>query len=313
MTFAERLVTSPFMLTAGAVNTRLNHEFGLPTPEGAAFIHLYSAEGRAALTRLYSSYMAVAAEHAVPMVVHTVTWRAHPDALARQGFDRPGDVRRVNGEAADFLLSLRRQVGAEGDVYIAGDMGPRIDGYDPAGAPDAATAEAYNREQAEALARSGVDLLTAVTFASSAELLGVSRAQASTTLPYILGAVVTAQGTMPDGTPMAEAVDRIDAGTDRPPLSFIINCVHPTHFVEAAATPGWPKPVRVIGLQGNASSLPLKERDRLDHIDGGEPAEFAELMAGLQAQGLKILGGCCGTDPSHLHALARRLMARHRQ
>jgi len=310
MTFSERLATSPFVLTAGAVNTRLNHEFGLPTPDGAAFIHLYSAEGRAALTRLYSSYMEVAAERAVPMMVHTPTWRAHRDALARQGFDRPGDVRRVNGEAADFLLSLRRQVEVEDNVYVAGDMGPRIDGYDPTGAPDAATAEAYHRQQAEVLAGSGVDLLTAVTFASIEELLGVSRAVASTTLSYILGAVVTAQGTMPDGTPMAEAVDRIDASTDRPPLSFIINCVHPTHVVEAA-TPGWPKPGRVIGLQGNASSLPLKERDQLDHIDGSEPEEFAELMAGLQAQGLKILGGCCGTDPSHLHALARRLTARH--
>ncbi len=309
--FAERLMTSPFILTAGAVNTRLNHEFGLATPNGAAFIHLYSAEGRAALTTLYSSYMAVAAEHAAPMVVHTVTWRAHPDALARQGFDRPGDVRRVNGEAADFLLSLRRQVGVEDNVYIAGDMGPRIDGYDPAGAPDAATGEVYHRQQAEALAGSGVDLLTAVTFASVEELLGVARALASTAMSYILGAVVTAQGTMPDGTPMVEAVALVDAGTGRPPLNFIINCVHPTHFVEAAATTGWPKPGRVIGLQGNASNLPLKERDQLDHVDGSEPEEFAELMAGLQAQDLKILGGCCGTNPSHLHALARRLMARY--
>jgi hypothetical protein len=40
---------------------------------------------------MYSSYMGVAAEHDTPMVIHTVTWRAHPDALARQD--------RVNGEA----------------------------------------------------------------------------------------------------------------------------------------------------------------------------------------------------------------------
>ena len=68
------------------------------------------------------------------------------------------------------------------------------------------------------------------------ELLGVSRALAATELPYILAPVVTPSGTMPDGTPMAEAVERIDTGTARPPLQFIVNCVHPTHFAQATAT-----------------------------------------------------------------------------
>jgi S-methylmethionine-dependent homocysteine/selenocysteine methylase len=65
------------------------------------------------------------------------------------------------------------------------------------------------------LAGTGIDLLKAGTFASVEELLGVSRALAATALPYILAPVVTPSGTMPDGTPMAEAVERIDTGTSR--------------------------------------------------------------------------------------------------
>jgi S-methylmethionine-dependent homocysteine/selenocysteine methylase len=310
MDFVERLRTSSVMLTAGAIDTRLKHEYGLPTPAQSAFVHLFSLEGRAALTKMYSSYMEVAAEHDMPMLVHTVTWRAHPDAITRQGFDKPGDLQRINIKAAEFLLSLRREIGAEKNVYIAGDMGPRVDGYNPAGAPDAATAESYNRDQAAILAESGVDLLIAGTIASVGELLGLSRALAATELPYILAPVITPSGAMPDGTPMAEVVARIDTGACRPPVQFIINCVHPSHFAEAAAGVAWPTSERVNGLQGNASSLSLQERDTLEHIDGSEPEEFAELMAGLHAKGLKIVGGCCGTNPDHLHALARRLKVR---
>jgi methionine synthase I (cobalamin-dependent) len=77
------------------------------------------------------------------------------------------------------------------------------------------------------------------------------------------------------------------------------------------ATPAWPTSERVIGLQGNASCLSLEDRNRLDHIDGSEPDDFADLMAGLHSQGMKIVGGCCGTNPAHLHALARRLSAKN--
>jgi S-methylmethionine-dependent homocysteine/selenocysteine methylase len=125
MQFAEVLRTSPVVLTAGLVNTRLNYEFGLLTPNQSAFVHLFSSEGRAALTRMYTSYMEVAAEHDMPMLVQTVTWRAHPDALARQGFYSPSDLGCVNAEAATFVLSLRRKVGVEDNVYIAGDVGPQ--------------------------------------------------------------------------------------------------------------------------------------------------------------------------------------------
>jgi hypothetical protein len=66
----------------------------------------------------------VTAKHDVPMLVRTATSRAHPDSLAHWGFNSPGDLRRVNAKAAGFLLSLRREVRVEDNVYIAGEIGP---------------------------------------------------------------------------------------------------------------------------------------------------------------------------------------------
>src|SRR5258708_2799342 len=174
--------------------------------------------------------MEVATDHDLPMQIGTPTWRAHPEGLARQGFAAAGDLARGNG--------------------------PRRDGYDPHGAPDAATAEAYHTPQVRVLAGLGVDLLYAPTFASTEELLGVARACAATGLPYALAPVIEADGRLPDGTLLGDAIARIDEGAAPPPLHFLVGCVHPTRFSAAAAHAAWPGSHRVVGLKANASTLP---------------------------------------------------------
>ena len=158
------------------------------------------------------------------------------------------------------------------------------------------------------LAGLGVDLLYAPTFASTEELLGIARACAATGLPYALAPVIEADGRLPDGTPLADAIARIDAGAAPPPIHFLVGCVHPTRFSQAAASAAWPRSHRVVGLKANASTLPPEQLDKLDHLEEGKPEAFAALMSGLHAGGYKVLGGCCTSD-AHIRALARRLTA----
>ncbi|SJZ95414.1 homocysteine S-methyltransferase [Enhydrobacter aerosaccus] len=305
--FADRLRTAPVLLADGGIETRLIYEFHRPLPDFASFLPLFTPDGRADLTAIYRSYMQVALDYDLPMQVGTPTWRAHPEGLARQGFSAPEDVDRVNGEAAAFLRDLRGELGAEDKIFIAGVVGPRRDGYDPHGAPDATAAERYHTPQARSLAAAGVDLLYAPTFASSDELLGVARAFAACELPYVLAPVIGADGRLPDGTPLGDAIEHIDTTVSTPPLHFLIGCVHPSRFAEAEAAPAWPKVARVAGLKANASTLPPEELDKLDHLDEGKPEVFADLMAALHARGLKVMGGCCGTSDAHIRALAQRL------
>jgi len=307
--FSERLSSSSAFLTEGAVVTRLVHEFGLPTPESAAFAHLYSDAGRAALSAIYRSYLAIAVEFGLPMQVGGPTWRSHPEALARLGFSAPGDVERVNSDAVEFLRQIRREMGAEDLAYIGGVIGPRVDGYDPHGAPDAVTSEAYHRPQIEALAKAGADLLYAGTFAAVPELLGVSRACAATTLPFILAPVIDGAGRLPDGTSLRDAVSQIDTGTDAP-VHYAVCCVHPTHFARAMKTDAWPAPGRILGLQANASDLHRDELEHLDHADGSAPDVFGGLMADLRSRGVRLLGGCCGTREAHIRAVADQITMR---
>jgi S-methylmethionine-dependent homocysteine/selenocysteine methylase len=309
MNFVECLNTSPVVLTEGAIVTRLVYEFDLPTPESAAFVHLFSERGRMALAEIYRSYMAVAGEFGLPMQVSTPTWRSHPDALLRLGFSAPDDLERVNREAVAFVQGVRRDMGLESSIYVAGVVGPRVDGYDPRNAPDAEVSEKYHRPQTQELAAAGTDLLYAPTFPARAELLGIAKAFASTNLPYVLAPIVDAGGRLPDGTSLAETVELIDNNVRRPPLHFIGGCVHPEHFQSAGTAETWPKSARVQGLQGNASDLPPEELDGLQHAAGDGPMAFADSMARLHASGMKVLGGCCGTTEQHIRAIARRFAA----
>lgn len=306
----DRLKAAPVVLTDGAIETRLIFDFHQDLPDFASFLALFNQGGRRALDRIYRGYMRIAGEFNLPMQVGTPTWRAHPEGLARQGFSAPGDLVRVNTAALNFLMGLRRELSLEEMVALAGVVGPKRDGYDPDAAPDALSAEAYHRPQAEALAGAGVDLLYGPTFASAQELLGLARAFAATGVPYALAPVVGADGCLRDGTPLSELVAQIDAAVTPRPLCFLIGCVHPSHVAEARRTASWPTSSgRVVGLKANASPLPPDALDGSNHLETGALEDFVTGIADLHQGGFRILGGCCGTTDAHIRAIAQRVKA----
>ena len=306
--------TGAVMVTDGGIETRLIYEFGCELPDFASFLPLYRPAQRPALEAVYRSYLAVATDFSdLPMQVGTPTWRAHPDALARLGFDKPDDLDPVNRPAVAFLHALRAEARLETQVYIAGVIGPRRDGYDPAGAPSVAESQAYHAAQAQILASCGVDLLYAPTFASHAELHGVAAAMAATGLPYALAPVIDTQARLLDRVPLADAIREIDDAVQPRPLHYLIGCVHPTRFSAALAhEDGSLASVagRIVGIKANASTLPPDQLDKLDHLDAEAAGAFAEDMLALRRNyGLKVLGGCCGTNDRHIRAIAERLAA----
>ena len=65
---------------------------------------------------------------------------------------------------------------------------------------------------------------------------------------------------------------------------------------------------RLIGLQANTSARSPEELDGLEQLDGSEPEGFAEELLGLHHKfGIKVIGGCCGTDHRHIEAIAAKL------
>ena len=56
----------------------------------------------------------------------------------------------------------------------------------------------------------------------------------------------------------------------------------------------------------------LKKHFRMELIDGKavytlSPDEYAQAADKIKAAGAKILGGCCGTTPAHIEAMAKKI------
>lgn len=311
MTDLKALVDSRTpILTDGAVQTRVVFELGIPLDEDVALARLL---GRARETRLirdfFASYARIARAHDLPLVVGTPTFRASLDRVQRAGLGGEEAVRWLNMAGACLLHDVRHRVG-HGPVYIAGLLGPRHDAYQVEPGVTVTEAREYHRNQAEALAQGGVDLLMAPTFPSLDEAVGVAQAMAATGLPYVIGFVLAPCGHLLDGTPLEDCVARLDDQASPPPLHYALTCVHSSVARRALAGLSPARLDRVRELKANASALPPEALVALDRVDGDDAETFAQQALEVGREfGLHILGGCCGTSDRHLAALAARIRA----
>ena len=294
------LFDEPVVLGEGAVVERLRRDPRVRLDDAVAHAaFLYDSVGAAALGAIYLEYFEIARASGLPMVASTPTWRANPERLAAAGLAD----RDVNGDGVRFVRQLAAGSGAR--VLLGALMGCRGDAYLPEQALSEQEAARFHAVQARALAAAGPDFLLAETLPAASEACGMARAMAATGLPYVLSFVITSKGALLDGTPMAEVMAAIDGSVKPAPEAYFVNCVHASVLASAL---GRARPERLIGFNANTSRKPPAEREGLAELDSEEPETFAAAMADLYRRfGLRVLGGCCGTDARHIGALAARL------
>lgn len=269
-----------------------------------------TTQGREALQPIYQEYLDIARRFGLPLLLFTPTWRANPERSQEAGF-RSG--RELNRSGVRYLKELlARQAPGGPPVLLGGLLGCRGDAYRPEEGLPAEKAARYHREQAEALAEAGADFLFASTLPALPEALGMAEAMAATGSPWALSFLPRSDGTLLDGAPLEVALSRVEEIGSHGPLYLAANCVYPTVLeagLQSARSRGTDLSGRFGGLQANGSSLPPEMLDGLDHLDA-EPAEtFARDMLQLKRNwGIKVLGGCCGTDGRHLAGLAEGLV-----
>ena len=124
----------------------------------------------------------------------------------------------------------------------------------------------------------------------------------------VVSFTVETDGRLPSGQPLREAVEQVDAETGRRPAYFMVNCAHPSHFVDVLAPPA-PWLDRIHGVRANASRMSHAELDEAEELDDGDPAELAEGYRQLQERlpNLDVAGGCCGTDHRHVREISAML------
>jgi len=307
--FTEFFEQSPLILGEGAVIERLrrNSDFELdPFIVNSAFI--YDKAKRGTLEAIYRQYLDIGIQYDLPLLLSTPTWRASQERIADAGYVE----KDVNGDNFRFLDALRNSYGRYAQkVVICGLLSCRGDAYNPAEALSAPDAHEFHTWQAMKLAEAGVDFLLAATLPALSEATGLASALAATGKPYIVSFVVRAEGTLLNGTPLKDAVAAIDASVSPKPVAYLVNCTHVSIFKTALLHKVNSSSLvreRVAGLLANTAALKPEELDNSVGLVEEAPEIFGQSVAGLHGElGMKILGGCCGTDDRHIRYLAKQL------
>lgn len=258
----------------GPIGTMLEH-LGVPTPPPLWSGHAVRHAPRA-LADLHRAYARAGA------TVHTAaTFRTAP---------------RTAGADADALtreaVALCRDAVPEGH-RVAGSLAPLLDCWRPDLAP--ADPGPEHARQAERLATAGVDLLLVETFASPREAIAATRAAVRTGLPVWTALTPGFALDLLSPTELAQAARAVvNEGASR----VLVNCLPAARaapWIAALAAAGHP-----WGVYANAGG----PEEGLRHGTPGAAARYAALAADWVRQGAEVIGGCCGTGPAHITALA---------
>ena len=294
----------PFLADGGLETTLIFHR-GIDLPHFAAFDLLRTDAGREELRAYFEPYVELAREREVGMVLDTATWRASPDWAQRLGYS-PDDLDDANRAA----VALAEEIRALGEdertpIVVNGVVGPRGDGYDPAELMSASEAETYHSRQIATFADTAADMVTAITMTHAEEAIGVVGAAGAAGMPVAISFTVETDGCLPSGQPLPEAIDQVDAETDRAAAYFMVNCAHPTHFAHVLEDEGsWRD--RIGGLRANASAKSHAELDEAEELDEGDPVDLGARHRALRDRlpRVAVLGGCCGTDHRHVEQIS---------
>lgn len=298
------LAQSESWLTDSGLETDLIFNHGVELPHFAAFTLVDDARGKELLREYYDEHLRVSSGGGQGLILETATWRASPDWGQRLGYDLPR-LERANRRAVELVQKARSEADPASAVLVSGCVGPRGDGYSAAERQTVEDSREYHSWQVSVLAAAGVDLVSALTMTHVEEAVGIAQAARGAGIDAVISFTVETDGALPDGTPLHEAIARVDRETDAAPAYFMVNCAHPDH-IRPAAEVGVGSFDRLRGVRANASRLSHAELDEAEELDAGDPGELAADLLALREvlPHLDVLGGCCGTDARHIAALA---------
>lgn len=296
-------------LTDGGLETTLVFENKYDLPEFAAFTLLNRPGGYQAIKNYYAPYIRIAKQNGFGFILESATWRASRIWAGKLGFDIH-DLRQINQTAISMLDDLRNEYETpELPMLISGCIGPAGDGYHTEHALTISQAQAYHFEQIAAFETTSADLVSAFTINYVEEAIGITLAAKSLNMPVVISFTTETDGNLPSGQSLKDAAEQVDSVTGNYPIYYMINCAHPSHFSSSLDSgDAWTE--RIGAIRANASCKSHAELDEADELDAGEKFELARWYKTLSANlpGIKTLGGCCGTDHTHIEQIANEIL-----
>src|SRR5262249_12543367 len=195
------------------------------------------------------------------------------------------------------IAGVRLARRAAGDrAYVAGSIGPLGIRIEPWGKTGVDEARDYFREQAQALLEGGVDVFILQTFRDLNEIGSAIDAVRSTSdLPIVAQMTTEEDGNTQDGTPPEQFAPELEK---RGATIIGVNCaVGPAPMLETIERMEAVTPLS-LSAQPNAG----KPRD----VEGRNiylcsPEYMASYARRFILHNVRLVGGCCGPPPEHIH------------
>ncbi len=285
----QKLCAAPVLLD-GATGSNL---MAAGMPRGVC-PELWILEHPDAIHQLQTAYVEAGSQ-----IIYAPTFGGNRINLARYGLEER--IREL-----DLTLMGYAKKAARGRALVAGDVTTTGQFMEPLGNLTYETAFDTYREQISLLAEGGADLLAVETMIHIGETCAaVDAAHAVCDLPVMCSMTVEADGNIFTGGNIIEAAAQLEAaGAD----AVGINCSVGPEQMEAIIH-NIRKTVSIPVLAKPNAGMPIIAEDG-QAVYQMEPEDFARHMMALASQGATLLGGCCGTTPAFIKALAQRLSAR---
>jgi len=283
----KALTEKGVVLLDGATGSNLR-KAGMPV---GICTELWVYEHPEVITQLQSAY-AEAGSH----IVYAPTFSANRISLAAHGLeDRLAELN------TGLVNITKKAVG--GKALVAGDITTTGRVLEPKG--DMTYQELYDvyREQISVLADAGVDLIVAETMITVEEtLVALEAAQSVCDLPVMCSLTLEADGHLLYG---GTAEDAVTALQEMGASAVGLNCsVGPDQLESVVSSMKKIATVPIIAKPN--AGLPRMDEHGVAHYSM-DPDTFAKAMKKLVWRGAGIIGGCCGTAPEYIAAVAREL------
>jgi homocysteine S-methyltransferase len=280
--FEQRLNSGPIVVGDGGMGVLISSAVPrLRCPEEA---NIRSPES---VVTLHTSFIRAGAD-----LIETNTFGANRRKLAQQFLE--DEFERINGAGVKLAREAREVSGRE--VFIAGSIGPL---GDLAAIPPGQRGEIF-AEQAQLLDGRGVDLFMIETFYDLDELeTAIEAVREVSSLPIVATLTFDEGAETLAGVSAAEAAKRL-----RPLDLAAIGANHGSGLHAALAA------LEAMGGDGGPPLAALPNVG-LASLSGGRviyphatPEYFAEFAAHARRLGARLIGGCCGTTPLEIAAIA---------
>jgi methionine synthase / methylenetetrahydrofolate reductase (NADH) len=260
-------------------------------------VEVLNVDAPQTVSDIHRDYIAAGAQ-----IITTNTFAANRLKLAAH--ELRGKLEDINRAG----VKLARAAAGDGG-YVAGSIGPLGALMWPFGIVTVDEARDVFAEHIAAVAAGDPDFLLLETFASAAELcLALAAAKKiAPRLPVLASLSVVEDGTTAGGDPLLAAFSRVlETGAD----AIGVNCAVGPQAVYDALAPIASHIEAPLSVMPNAG-YPHRLDDRT--IYESSPAYFAGFAVRFADLGATIIGGCCGTTPDHIRAMASAVSDRTRR